>query len=117
MAGLGVGIMAVKTHGEDIDKFNNRPNTAVGVSSDGKCATMLEQKGSPYCQTLYNHAERMKQMAYLGFGGAAVAGITAAVLFVSADSGPELAAAPARQLALTCAPTLATPGGTCAFRF
>ena len=56
-------------------------------------------------------------MAWLGFGGAAVAGVTAVVLFATADDGGDLSSVAPRKLALTCAPTLTNPGGACAFRF
>jgi hypothetical protein len=113
----GVGVLALLTYNSDIQKFNEYTSQDL-TTPDKKCGDEVADKGGPYCQKLLKHADDMKRWVIIGFGGAAVAGTVAAILFVSSAPSETAALRPARGLALTCAPSIVgTMGGACAFRF
>jgi hypothetical protein len=113
----GVGVLALLTYNSDIQTFNEYMSQEL-TTPDKKCGDEVVGKGGPYCQKLINHADSMKRWAIIGFGGAAVAGTVAAILFVTSAPAETAAIRPARGLALACAPSIVgTMGGACAMRF
>ena len=113
----GAGVLALVTYNSDIQAFNDHTSPLL-TTDDKKCATAPADKGGAHCKKLLNHADSMKRWAIVGFGGAAVAGVAAAILFVNAGPSESAAMRPARAVALTCVPTVVgTAGASCAWRF
>jgi hypothetical protein len=113
----GTGVFTVLAHDSDIRQFNDYMAPAV-TTADHKCATEAPDKGGSYCRKLLDHADAMKRWAYISFGGAAVAGVAAVILFANSSPSETASAPPASHLALSCVPTvLGATGASCAVRF
>jgi hypothetical protein len=111
------GVAALLVGKSRIDQFNTTTRGTTGVN--GRCNANLADKGGGICPTLLEQGNEAKKLGYIALGGAAVAGITAAIL-IATSSQPEVAAAPRPgRLALQCAPALSADsrGALCALRF
>jgi hypothetical protein len=107
---IGSGITAAVIQRQKVNEFDNYmlPNT-----KERPCSTNAPGNGGTECTSLVTEANFAKKLAIGSFIGGGIAGIVAAVLFVTAP-------APTEQLAAaTCAPIIGpgNAGATCAFRF
>lgn len=105
VAGLGVAVLAfgVVEHfywQDDADHFQSHTG----------CDPALPQRGSAYCETLYDNGQRAKLLAIGGYGVGAGLLATAAILYLSTPKGGSTA-----QVACLVNPV--SLGGACTLRF
>jgi len=90
--------------------FGRRVDDAGRFQSHTGCDPALPQRGSAYCETLYNHGQQAKVLAIGGYGLGAGLLATAAILYLTAPSG-----GPTTQVACLVNPI--SLGGACTLRF
>jgi hypothetical protein len=105
LAGLGVAVLVLG----GVEHFYWQDNADHFQSYTG-CDPALPQRGSPYCETLYDNGQRAKWLAIGGYGVGAGLLATAAILYLSTPTGGSTA-----QVACLVNPV--GLGGACTMRF
>jgi hypothetical protein len=104
-AGLGVAAVAYGA----VEHFYWQDDAGRFQSHTG-CDPALPQRGSTYCETLYNHGQQAKWLAFGGYGVGAASLVTAAILYLSMP--------PASTTNLVaCLVNPVSLGGSCTMRF